>query len=241
MPSYLLSSVLALWAFGLFGCKQEVEPVPSNDPGMELAQLDALVAECSVCHGVSEAQRGPILNGMDGWYLSDQMNKFRSGVRGARPSNRSEYLMGIGARKIQSDLQVAYLAHWFSSQPAQPAIRTVRGDLESGKGIYERRCLSCHGQQGQGNPTLQSPSLTKLEGWYFLEQMRKFRSGERGYDPRDQAGKVMAAASKELSDTDLRDLVAYCIDEFGLEEAKGVEPRWMPKKSSKPVLDQAPN
>ena len=52
---------------------------------------------------------------------------------------------------------------------------------------------------------------------------------------------VMAAACKEFSDTDLRDLVTYCIDEFGLEEAKGELPGWMSKKSSTPVLDQAPN
>ena len=240
MPAYLSSIVLTLGVLCSVGCRQAVEPVSSKNPDMDLSRMDALIAECSVCHGVSEAQRGPILNGMESWYLSDQMNKFRSGVRGGRPSNRSEHLMGIGARKIQSDLEVAYLAHFYSSQPPKPAIRTVRGDLEIGGKIYERRCLSCHGAEGQGNPQIHSPSLTKLEGWYFLEQMRKFRSGDRGYDRRDHPGRIMAAASKEFSDTDLRNLVAYCIDAFGLEEAKGANGR-LPGNSSKPDFHQAPN
>ena len=32
---------------------------------------EALVASCVVCHGVQEAQRGPILNGMENWYLRE--------------------------------------------------------------------------------------------------------------------------------------------------------------------------
>lgn len=179
-----------------------------------------MVASCTVCHGVKEAQRGPILNGMEPWYLADQINKFRHGIRGLNPDNRSEHLMGVGIRKNLTDLEVVQLADWFSSLPPQPAIRTVKGDPERGKESYEKRCASCHGLQGEGNPGLVSPSLTKLEGWYFYQQMRKFREGERGYDSRDEGGRVMAAAAKELADYDIRNLVAYCVENFGLEEAE---------------------
>ena len=57
-------------------------------------------------------------------------------------------------------------------------------------------CASCHGENGEGNRLLNAPSLQRLEGWYFLEQMRKFRSGERGYHPQDIGGQAMAAASQ---------------------------------------------
>ena len=194
---------------------------------------ETLVAECMLCHSNKEAQRGPILHGMEMWYLMDQLEKFRSGVRGKLASNRSEYLMGVGARKIKDDFELAYVANWFSEQDPLPAIRTVQGSLEEGKEYFNQRCASCHGGNGEGNRLLNAPSLQRLEGWYFLEQMRKFRSGERGYHPQDIGGQAMAAASQEISDRNLRNVVAYCVDAFGPEEELSNRDRLAPNKSVK--------
>ena len=103
-----------------------------------LARMDGLVRECRVCHGVEEAQRGPILDGMEYGYLYDQLQKFRSGIRGQNPDNRSEHLMGIGIKKVKNDLESAYLADWFARQEPKPAVRTVVGDLDRGKLFYDR-------------------------------------------------------------------------------------------------------
>jgi cytochrome c553 len=195
---------------------------------------EILVAECMLCHSNKEAQRGPILHGMEMWYLMDQLEKFRSGVRGKLASNRSEYLMGVGARKIKDDFELAYVANWFSEQDPLPAIRTVQGSLEEGKKYFNQRCASCHGGNGEGNRLLNAPSLQRLEGWYFLEQMRKFRSGERGYHSQDIGGQAMAAASQEISDRNLRNVVAYCVDAFGPEEELSNRDRLAPNKSVKP-------
>lgn len=195
---------------------------------------ETLVAECMLCHSNKEAQRGPILHGMEMWYLMDQLEKFRSGVRGKLASNRSEYLMGVGARKIKDDFELAYVANWFSEQDPLPAIRTVQGSLEEGKEYFNQRCASCHGGNGEGNRLLNAPSLQRLEGWYFLEQMRKFRSGERGYHSQDIGGQAMAAASQEISDRNLRNVVAYCVDAFGPEEELSNRDRLAPNKSVKP-------
>ena len=195
---------------------------------------EILVAECMLCHSNKEAQRGPILHGMEMWYLMDQLEKFRSGVRGKLASNRSEYLMGVGARKIKDDFELAYVANWFSEQDPLPAIRKVQGSLEEGKEYFNQRCASCHGGNGEGNRLLNAPSLQRLEGWYFLEQMRKFRSGERGYHPQDIGGQAMAAASQEISDRNLRNVVAYCVDAFGPEEELSNRDRLAPNKSVKP-------
>ena len=81
---------------------------------------------------------------------------------------------------------------------------------------------------------MNAPSLQRLEGWYFLEQMRKFRSGERGYHPQDIGGQTMAAASKEISDRNLRNVVAYSIETFGPEEKLSERDRLAPEKSTKP-------
>jgi cytochrome c553 len=195
---------------------------------------ETLVAECMLCHSNKEAQRGPILHGMEMWYLMDQLEKFRSGVRGKLASNRSEYLMGAGSRKIKDDFELAYVANWFSEQDPLPAIRTVQGSLEEGKEYFNQRCASCHGGNGEGNRLLNAPSLQRLEGWYFLEQMRKFRSGERGYHSQDIGGQAMAAASQEISDRNLRNVVAYCVDAFGPEEELSNRDRLAPNKSVKP-------
>jgi cytochrome c553 len=195
---------------------------------------EALVAECLLCHSNKEAQRGPVLHGMETWYLMDQLEKFRSGVRGKLVSNRSEYLMGVGAKKIHDDYELAYVANWFSEQEPLPAIRTIEGNLEDGKIFYDQRCASCHGENGEGNRFVEAPSLQRLEGWYFLEQMRKFRSGQRGYHIKDITGQSMAAASKEISDRNLRNVVAYSVDAFGPEEEISARDRLAPQGSRKP-------
>ena len=110
--------LLCSLTFGVMvaGCRQPVEVAEPKEPVDPLVRAQALAQECMVCHGTKEAQRGPILNGMETWYLTDQLEKFRAGIRGKRASNRSEYLMGIGVQKIRSDYELAYLADWFAGK-----------------------------------------------------------------------------------------------------------------------------
>ncbi|MGA1101858.1 MAG: c-type cytochrome [Opitutales bacterium] len=240
MQKYLLTLGLVaslVCLLGLAACNSKPEPNSIITKTMEkrsLARSNELVQGCQVCHGIKEAQRGPILDGMEYWYLYDQLQKFRSGIRGQNPENRSEHLMGIGVKKINNDLESAYLADWFARQTPKPAVRTVQGDLERGKLFYEARCASCHGDKAEGNRLLAGPALNRLEGWYFLEQMRKFRTGERGYHLLDETGRVMAAASKGISNDSLKDVVAYVVDAFGPEDEPSLRDRMVPAKSEKP-------
>ena len=230
----ILFFVTAFFSSLVISCVPESKITESTLGMSDQQRGEALVAECLLCHSNKEAQRGPILHGMETWYLMNQLEKFRSGVRGKLASNRSEYLMGVGARKIQDDYELAYVANWFSEQEPLPAIRTIEGDLEDGKIFYDQRCASCHGENGEGNRLVEAPSLQRLEGWYFLEQMRKFRSGQRGYHIKDITGQSMAAASKEISDRNLRNVVAYSIDAFGPEEEISARERLAPQGSRKP-------
>jgi len=199
------------------------EPEPESDPdtedGSDSVVASPLVADCALCHSVKEAQRGPILHGMDEWYLADQIEKFRSGTRGKNPANRSEYLMGVAVKKVLDDEQGRVLAKWFAAQQPVPALRTIRGDVEKGALLYAARCASCHGEKGEGKRDSLSPSLTHLEGWYFIDQMRKFRNGMRGKDPSDVGGQAMAAAVADFTPQQTKDVVAYAVEAFGLPEA----------------------
>jgi cytochrome c553 len=60
---------------------------------------EALVAECLLCHSNKEAQRGPVLHGMETWYLMDQLEKFRSGVRGKACLEPFRIPDGCGGKK----------------------------------------------------------------------------------------------------------------------------------------------
>ena len=236
-PTHATVIINLCFTLAFCGCLKKEIPLIENDsnqaPLLVESEMMAMINECRVCHGTREAQRGPILDGMEYWYLSEQLQKFHAGVRGQNPQNRSEYLMGVGTRKINNQVEIAYLADWFAKQRPKPAIRTIQGDKALGKKLYEQRCVQCHGERAEGNYKLKSPALDKLEGWYFIEQMRKFRSGQRGYHPKDEWGRVMATAATELADWDLRNLISYVINEFGLPEAEPLRGTSWPLGSAK--------
>jgi cytochrome c553 len=107
-----------------------------------------------------------------------------------------------------------------------PAIRTVSGDLPTGSSLYAARCAVCHGEKTEGKREFASPSLNRLEGWYFLDQMRKFRNGMRGRHELDFGGQVMAAAVAGLTKQQMYDVVAYVVNTFGPPEAPSLRQRF---------------
>ena len=166
---------------------------------------------------------------MDEWYLLAQIQKFHNGARGQNPDNRSEYLMGIAVKKVQGRQEISLAAKWFAEQEPMPAIRTITGDQQAGKSLYLLRCAVCHGENAEGKLETASPSLTKLEGWYFIDQMRKFRNGQRGNHNLDPAGQVMAAAVSNLTPDQIKDVVTYVVNAFGPPPAPVVRQQFLRK------------
>ncbi len=62
-------------------------------------------------------------------------------------------------------------------------------------------CVACHGQEGQGNPTVAAPPIAGLPAWYVEAQLTKFRSGLRGYHPDDLEGLRMRPMSRQMMNT----------------------------------------
>ena len=188
----------------MLGCARE--PALTEE---EFAKAESLFADsCLICHSNQEMQRGPIIDGLPAWYGKAQLEKFRDGVRGQNSENRSELLMGSARDRFIDDETIRLLSSYIADLPPKPHAKVVRGDSGRGQLIYGT-CLLCHGAYGQGNERLRSPPLNILEDWYLLDQLRKFATGKRGYNPEDPYGIQMAYSLKGFNDQDLKDVVAY--------------------------------
>lgn len=209
-------SIIGLFAAVLAsGCG--APPVDSDPPRASVAEdpgIAALYVEsCLLCHGDRELQRGPVLNGLAEWYVDAQLRKFKDGVRGGNPENRSEHLMAA-AVSLYSTNQIPALARHVAGLEPADYIHTVRGDPVAGARVYADRCAACHGASGEGRRDLQSPPLLIQEDWYLLDQLVRFRMGLRGSHPRDLSGDLMRQAMTNLNTGDLRDVVTYIANEL---------------------------
>ncbi len=177
---------------------------------------------CAGCHGGDASgdrgQAAPPLAGMENWYVQTQLQKFYAGVRGTHfrdPDGISmRAAMGFLDAEPEPNRPISHLGHYLSSLERIPQPATVEGNAERGRQHYAT-CVACHGAQGQGNRDLEAPALAGQADWYLLTQLRNYRSGARGGDPRDPRGQEMAVFANLLPDDQaLRDLVVY-IREMG--------------------------
>ncbi len=99
---------------------------------------------------------------------------------------------------------------WLARQPTFAATRAeVAGDAAAGAASYAV-CAACHGPAAQGNPALNAPKLAHQPAWYLTRQLRNFKAGLRGSDPRDTYGQQMSPMAATLADdAAIRNVVAY--------------------------------
>lgn len=83
------------------------------------------------------------------------------------------------------------------------------GNPETGKVLFQT-CITCHGNEGQGNEALKAPGLTNQENWYLIRQLKNFQGNIRGYSAEDTTGQQMSVMAKVLKDTvAIHDVIAY--------------------------------
>ena len=163
---------------------------------------------CQLCHSTIEMQRGPMIEGLPQWYLLQQLEKFRTGIRGKLSENKSEWLMGSVIKQFGDSEDWPRLAAYIANLPALEPLRTVRGNHEKGKALYAM-CASCHGPMAKGNQVLGAPPLNVQEDWYLREQLMKYRSSMRGYHPQDLGGATMRAVASSLTNEQIKNIVFY--------------------------------
>lgn len=194
----------------------------AKKPKVDENKKGALLYEtCKVCHGDkgqgNTAIEAPSINGMPEWYLIASLTKFHTGLRGAHPEDKRGLNMRPMARALKGKEEIEAVAkHVASLDPVPPKHTLKDGDAEKGKALFVT-CTLCHGQDGSGNPdekalpAMKGPPLTNLPDWYIVNQLKKFKSGIRGNNPKDVAGASMRGQAGVLQDEEAMKNVATFI------------------------------
>lgn len=106
----------------------------------------------------------------------------------------------IGGMQGISDV-TAYIAAM--EKDPEPGVGDGK-NLDLGKSIYQKRCIQCHGDNGQGNNDAFFPSLKGQHHAYLLRQLKWIRDGYR-----KNANEAMVVEVKALSDTELDAVADY--------------------------------
>lgn len=114
------------------------------------------------------------------------------------------------ALSLSSDADVEAVARYVESLPPVVHAATLTGNVHAGDNQFHLVCSACHGENGQGNPDVKAPRLAGTDDWYLATQLRKFRSGVRGNNPKDLEGRLMRPMARALpSDEAILNVVAY--------------------------------
>jgi cytochrome c553 len=75
--------------------------------------------------------------------------------------------------------------------------------------VQYQGCIACHGDAAQGNAALGAPALAGQGAAYLERQLKHFKTGVRGADPRDTLGAQMKPMAGGLDDATVSLLASY--------------------------------
>ena len=172
-------------------------------------------AVCLACHAADGAGNQPLnspaIAGQEDWYLERQINYFKEGLRGKHPKDIFGAQMVPMMMTLPDEAAVKNVAAYIASlPPTPPAASTVKGDVAKGKQTFLTICATCHGQDAKGQKVMNAPNLTLLQDWYLERQLKHFKEGIRGADPKDIYGQQMRPMAMTLPDDQtIKDVVAF--------------------------------
>jgi len=197
--------LLLAGGLGLAGCRLGATDAATR--GQEVFET------CVPCHNSdgsgNPAIGAPNIAGMKQWYVERELEKFRSGVRGMQFNDVEGMRMRPMALSLSSDDDVKAVSRYVESLPPIPHASSFPGDPKAGATLYAT-CGACHGDNGAGNQDLGAPRIAGVDDWYLATELRKFRSGVRGTNPKDREGRLMRPMARVLPDEDaIRNVVTY--------------------------------
>ena len=198
---------------------------------VDLKRGENLYFQCMSCHGDmaqgNKLLNAPALNVQEDWYMVRQLKKFKDGVRGMNPKDVAGMQMRPVTLTLKDEKTMQDIAGYiktFNTEEIKLPPQTLDGDVAKGRSLYGA-CIACHGDQGQGNKALHAPALAGQHDWYLLMQLKNFKAGIRGADPRDTSGALMRPMMMTLpNEQAMKDVIAY-ISTFPIlaDEIKQVE------------------
>jgi cytochrome c553 len=183
---------------------------PQSQAASEGEELFDACRSCHMDDGMgSETLGAPAIAGLPEWYIAAQLEKFVKGQRGYHADDFYGMRMRPMASSMNHEGNVATVAAYVSALPHLGTPSTLSGDAELGKVAYIT-CVACHGADGMGNETLNSPPLKGQADWYMKRQLQNFKAGIRGTAPGDIAGMTMRPMSMTLADdAAMQNVIAY--------------------------------
>ncbi len=192
---------------GLVGCAS------LSVSAADVAAGKAAYAVCSTCHGQNgggnQSLNAPRTAGQLAWYLKRQIQAFKDGVRGTAAGDVYGAQMRPMAMTLTTDAVIENVVAYIGTLQAPPPVASVQGDATAGKQLYAT-CAACHGANGEGNVQVNSPRLAEQDDWYLVRQLKNFKSGIRGSNPKDIYGAQMKPMAGILpNDQAINDVVVY--------------------------------
>ncbi len=194
----------------------EESAAPKGAPGEEPkpdAALFALV--CAQCHGEKGEGRAdlktPAIASLPDWYVVAQIEKFQNDIRGTVPGDTEGPLMH-GIAKSLTAQQVREVALAVEALPMIRPRKTLKGDTDLGREIFQERCMECHRYNGKGELVFMSAQLIGFQDWYIFNQLKKFKAGLRGAHPEDEKGAKMHLVAGFLTEEEMRGVATYLMD-----------------------------
>jgi cytochrome c oxidase subunit 2 len=168
---------------------------------------------CAACHGFegegNQLLNAPKLAGQEGWYIRQQLDLYKRGIRGSHKDDIYGQQMAPLAATLPNDAAVNNVIAYLDTLPDTPAPKTISGDVARGKELYEN-CAICHGKDGHGIWSQNAPRAAGMSDWYLHRQLKDFQDGIRGAHPRDPFGLQMSLMADTLqNDQAIDDVIAY--------------------------------
>jgi len=113
-----------------------------------------------------------------------------------------------GVAQLKEEDPAALKAIADATAKAVEAAKAAKGGDGTAGTVYQGVCMACHGDKGQGNQQLRTPSIAGLPDWYVMAQLGKFRNRLRGTHEKDTSGAQMQAIAMSLDEGQMKEAAA---------------------------------
>ena len=212
--------------------------LPMQMEAADLANGAQINRNCALCHGVygqgATGRLSPRLAGLPEFYLIKAMEDYRAGRRINPVMMETSGL----AHMSDSDIEdvAAYLASLDIGADARfDVVQRLPGDPAEGEETFMDDCKTCHGKDGKGKESKDSPPLAGQHGEYIFQSIKMFQTKGRAHD-NDPEDETFA----DYSDADLLNIIAFVttLDNADIVEGKRFMPPAMAPVPPRPRVAQ---